>query len=39
MNTKIFALIKENLELAFNLPKYSKVCENITESTVVDALP
>ena len=39
MNTKIFALIKENLELAFNLPKYSKVCESITESTVVDALP
>ena len=39
MNTKIFALIKENLELAFNLPKYSRVCENITDSTVVDALP
>ena len=39
MNTKIFALIKENLELAFNLPKYSKICTNISESTIVDLLP
>jgi SAM-dependent methyltransferase len=39
MNTKIFKLIKENLELAFNLPKYSKICADISESTVVDTLP
>jgi SAM-dependent methyltransferase len=39
MNTKIFALIKENLELAFNLPKYSAICAGISETTVVDALP
>jgi SAM-dependent methyltransferase len=39
MNTKIFALIKENLELAFNLPKYSAICADISETTVVDALP
>ena len=39
MNTKIFALIKENLKLAFNLPKYSAICADISEITVVDALP
>ena len=39
MNTKIFALIKENLELAFNLPKYAKIRESIIESTEVDQLP
>jgi hypothetical protein len=39
MNTKIFNLIKENLELTFNLPRYSAICSNITESTVVDLLP
>ena len=39
MNTKIFALIKENLELAFNLPKYANIRESIIESTEVDALP
>jgi hypothetical protein len=37
MNTKIFNLIKENLELAFNLPKYSKI--SITEDTIVEQLP
>ena len=37
MNTKIFNLIKENLQLAFNLPKYSKI--SIDESTIVDELP
>ena len=37
MNTKIFNLIKENLQLAFNLPKYNKI--SINESTVVDQLP
>ena len=36
MNTKIFNLIKENLQLAFNLPKYSKI--SIDESTIVDQL-
>lgn len=37
MNTKIFNLIKENLQLAFNLPKYSNI--SITEDTIVDELP
>lgn len=37
MNTKIFNLIKKNLESAFSLPKYSHI--QITEDTVVDALP
>ena len=36
MNTKIFNLIKKNLQLAFNLPKYSKI--SIDESTIVDQL-
>jgi hypothetical protein len=39
MNAKIFNLIKENLDFAFNLAKYSKICADITESTVVDQLP
>jgi hypothetical protein len=37
MNNKIFKLIKENLQLAFNLPKYANIV--IDESTQVDALP
>ena len=37
MNTKIFKLIKENLEHAFNLPKYQDI--QITEDTLVDQLP
>ena len=37
MNTKIFNLIKKNLEHAFNLPKYKNVV--IDENTVVDRLP
>lgn len=37
MNTKIFNLITKNLQLAFNLPKYSKI--SIGESTIVDQLP
>ena len=39
MNTRIFNLIKENLNNAFNLPKYQKIRENITVDTVVDELP
>jgi len=39
MNTKIFALIKENLHTAFNLPKYAKIRDSITEATEVDQLP
>jgi len=39
MNTKIFKLIKENLDLAFNLPKYAKVRDSITADTRVDDLP
>ena len=37
MNTKIFKLLQENLKLAFNLPKYSKI--SITEQTIVQDLP
>jgi hypothetical protein len=37
MNTKIFNLLQENLQLAFNLPKYSKI--SIDESTIVNQLP
>jgi hypothetical protein len=37
MNTKIFNLIKENLETAFNLPKYTDI--KITRETVVEDLP
>lgn len=39
MNTKIFALIQENLMLAFNLPKYQKISNSIDENTEVDKLP
>lgn len=37
MNTKIFKLIKENLETTFNLPKYKTIA--INADTVVDELP
>jgi len=37
MNTKIFKLIKENLEVTFNLPKYKNIV--IDADTVVDQLP
>jgi hypothetical protein len=39
MNSKIFALIKENLEVAFNLPKYQKIFNQIDENTILDQLP
>jgi hypothetical protein len=39
MNTKIFVLLKKNLLLAFNLPKYAKISQTIDENTVVDQLP
>jgi hypothetical protein len=37
MNTKIFNLLRKNLQLAFNLPKYSKI--SINENTIVQDLP
>ena len=37
MNTKIFKLIKGNLETTFNLPKYKNIA--IDANTVVDELP
>ena len=37
MNTKIFKLVKENLELAFNLPKYANI--SINADTIVQDLP
>lgn len=37
MNTKIFNLLKENLQISFNLPKYQKIL--INEDTIVDELP
>ena len=39
MNTKIFNLIKENLNVAFNLPKYQKIRESINVNTNVEDLP
>jgi SAM-dependent methyltransferase len=37
MNTKIFKLIKENLQATFNLPKYKDIV--IDADTVIDELP
>lgn len=37
MNTKIFGLLKKNLHLAFNLPKYTKI--SIESDTNVERLP
>ena len=37
MNTKIFNLLQENLQLAFNLPKYDNIL--INEHTIVHELP
>lgn len=39
MNTKIFALLKKNLQLAFNLPKYAKISDSVDEKTIVQDLP
>lgn len=39
MNTKIFELLRKNLLLAFNLPKYAKISQAISETTAVDQLP
>lgn len=37
MNTKIFALLQKNLQLAFNLPKYASI--SIDENIIVQDLP
>jgi hypothetical protein len=39
MNSKIFALIIKNLELAFNLPKYQEIRETLGKDIVVSTLP
>ena len=39
MNTKIFALIKKNLDTAFGLPKYSSVRDSIGADSVIEDLP
>ena len=39
MNTKIFNLLKKNLESAFHLPRYESVRAGISADTVVEALP
>ncbi len=39
MNTKIFKLIKENLEKSFNLPKYEHIRTQIGPDTVIKELP
>ena len=39
MNTKIFALIKKNLDTAFGLPKYANIRDSIGPDTVVEDLP
>lgn len=39
MNTKIFALIKKNIDTAFALPKYNSVRDSIGANTMVEDLP
>lgn len=39
MNTKIFNLIKQNLDQAFALPKYDSVRNSLSAETAVDQLP
>ena len=39
MNTKIFNLVKEKLQDSFSLPKYQKISDSISETTIVDQLP
>jgi hypothetical protein len=39
MNTKIFTLIKKNLDTAFALPKYASIRESIGSETIVEDLP
>jgi len=39
MNTRIFNLIRQNLETAFSLPKYDGVRATLTKDTRVDFLP
>ncbi len=39
MNIRIFNLVKENLEVAFNLPKYDVIRESIDKTTRIDTLP
>lgn len=39
MNTKIFELLRKNLLIAFNLPKYAKISAAIDANTEVDQLP
>ena len=39
MNTKIFNLIKKNLDIAFALPKYADIRNSIDADTVVEDLP
>jgi SAM-dependent methyltransferase len=39
MNTKIFNLLVQNLQAAFNLPKYQGIANSINQNTVVDQLP
>lgn len=39
MNTKIFTLVKKNIDLAFALPKYNSVRDSIDADTVVEDLP
>lgn len=39
MNSKIFKLLKENLQSSFNLPKYQQIFKGIDENTVIENLP
>ena len=39
MNTRIFNMIAEKLESAFNLPKYQSVRDSLSKDTVVTELP
>lgn len=39
MNTRIFNMILQNLEIAFSLPKYQSVKDNLSPTTEINRLP
>ena len=39
MNTRIYKMIRKNLDIAFNLSKYDEIRDSINEKTRIDLLP
>ena len=39
MNTRIYKMIRKNLDIAFNLAKYDEIRDSINEKTRIDLLP